>query len=90
MKIDPKRLYLFGYSNGGYATYDAAMFDSDYFAGAGVFAGIITPDYDGIVNQAQRKTAFSIYIGDSDQYFTLAQARRTRPAHFPSIPHSLR
>ena len=96
VKVDPKRMYLFGHSNGGYATFYSAMFDSDYFAGAGVFAGIITPDYDWIVSHAQRKTAFAIYIGDSDPFFTLAQTRRTRdlllthgfPVHYVELAHT--
>ena len=77
-RIDPRRVYLFGYSAGGYSTFDAATLDSTYFAAAAVFAGIITPDYDWIVQRAQRKTPIAMYIGDHDQFFTLAEARRTR------------
>ena len=76
--FDPHRVYVFGYSAGGYSTFDAATLDSTYFAAAGVFAAIITPDYYGIITQAQRKTPIAIYIGDHDQFFTLAQTRATR------------
>jgi dipeptidyl aminopeptidase/acylaminoacyl peptidase len=76
--FDPHRAYVFGYSAGGYSTFDAATLDSTYFASAGVFAAIITPDYYSIITQAQRKTPIAIYIGDHDQFFTLAQTRATR------------
>jgi poly(3-hydroxybutyrate) depolymerase len=94
-KIDARRVYLFGYSAGGYTIYDAAMLDSTYFAAAGVFAAVITPDYDWIVQKATRKTPIAIYIGGSDQLFSLADARRTRDlllsngftVHYVEIPH---
>jgi len=94
-RIDPRRVYLFGYSAGGYCTFDAATLDSTYFTAAAVFAGIITPDYDGIVQQARRKTPIAMYIGDHDQFFSLAETRRTRdlllvngfPVHYVEIAH---
>lgn len=93
--FDPQRVYVFGYSAGAYTAYDAATLASTSFAAAGVFAGVITPDYDWIIAKAQRKTPIAIYIGDHDQFFTLAQARRTRdvleaagfPVHYVEIAH---
>ena len=93
--FDPRRVYVFGYSAGGYITFDAATLCSDYFAAAGVFADVISPDYDWIVTKAKRKTPIAIYIGDSDPAFTFAQTRRTRdlleshgfPVHYVEIPH---
>lgn len=76
--IDAKRMYLFGVSAGGYTVFDASMFDSQYFAAAGVFAAVITPDYDWILQKAKRKTPIAIYIGDHDEFFSVAQAQRTR------------
>jgi len=52
--IDPRRIYLFGVSAGGYTVFDGCMFDSQYFAGGGVFAAVITPDYDWILKKATR------------------------------------
>ena len=94
LHFDSTRVYVFGYSAGSYSTFDAATLSSNYFAAAGVFAGIITPDYDYIVTEATRKTPIAIYIGDQDQYFTLAETRRTRdlllsngfPVHYVEIP----
>jgi len=64
-------------------------------AAAGVFADVISPDYDWIVTKAKRKTPIAIYIGDSDPAFTFAQTRRTRdlleshgfPVHYVEIPY---
>ena len=77
-KLDPHRIYLFGVSAGGYTVFDAGAFDSQYFAAGGVFAAVITPQYDSILQNATRKTPFAIYIGDHDEFFTVAQAQRTR------------
>ena len=76
--VDAHRIYLFGVSAGGYTVFDAGMFDSQYFAAGAVFAAVITPDYAYIVQSAVRKTPFAIYIGDRDEFFTVAQAQSTR------------
>ncbi len=76
--FDAHHVYVFGVSAGGYLCYDAATLASTYFTAVGVFAAIITPDYDYIVTKAVRKTPVAIYIGDHDQFFTLAQTRATR------------
>ncbi len=76
--FDPHHVSVFGVSAGGYSSYDAATLASTYFSAAGVFAAVITPAYDFIVTEAKRKTPIAIYIGDHDEFFTLAQARATR------------
>jgi dienelactone hydrolase len=76
--IDGTRIYLFGVSAGGYTVFDACMFDSQYFAAGGVFAAVITPHYDWILQRATRKIPIAIYIGDHDEFFTVAQAQNTR------------
>ncbi|MBV9342857.1 MAG: dienelactone hydrolase family protein [Acidobacteria bacterium] len=97
--IDVKRIYLFGVSAGGYTVFDACMFDSQYFAAGGVFAAVITPNYDWILQRATRKIPIAIYIGDRDQYFSIAQAQATNdllaangfPAQltiFPNLDHN--
>lgn len=78
LTIDPRRVYVFGNSMGGYLAYDAAMFDSQYFAAVAVHAMRIADDYAWIVKRAQRKTPIAIYIGDHDQFFSLASVRKTR------------
>jgi len=92
--VDSDRVYLFGYSMGGYLTYDGAMFDSDVFAAAGVYASTIDPDYYSIVDHAERKIPIAIFIGDHDQYNPVDGARQTRdfleqhgfPVHYLELP----
>jgi poly(3-hydroxybutyrate) depolymerase len=76
--LDPKRLYVLGNSMGGYLAYDAAMFESDYFAAVAVHAAAIDPDFDGILAKATRKIPIAIFIGDRDPLVRLASVRRTR------------
>ncbi len=91
---DPTRVYLFGHSAGGVLTFDAAMLDADRFAAAAVHAAVIYPNYDWILGRARRKIPIAYYIGDRDQFFPLAQARRTRdillaagfPLHYLELP----
>src|SRR5208283_119617 len=76
--IDPARVYLFGNSMGGYLAYDAAMFESEYFAAIAVHAMRIADDYAWIVTRARRKTPIAVYIGDHDQFFSQDNVRKTR------------
>lgn len=76
--IDPSRIYLFGNSAGGYLAYDGAMLESEYFAAAAIHAMVIADEYAWIVKKARRKTPIAIYIGDGDQFFSLARVRKTR------------
>ncbi len=76
--VDPSRVYLFGNSMGGYLAYDAAMFESRYFAATAVHAMRIADDYVSIVDHAERKTPIVIYIGDHDQFFKEEDVRKTR------------
>jgi hypothetical protein len=56
-------MYLFGISAGGYTVFDVTMFDSHYFTAGGIFAAVITPDYDWIVQKATRKIPIAILYG---------------------------
>jgi poly(3-hydroxybutyrate) depolymerase len=60
--IDSHRIYLFGYSMGGYLAYDGALLDSDYFAAAAIHAMGIDDDYLSIVQRATRKIPIAISI----------------------------
>ena len=76
--IDARRVYVFGHSMGGYLAYDAAMFDSEFFAAVAVHANCIADDYASILDHAKRKTPIAIYIGDHDQFISVARVRQTR------------
>ena len=76
--IDSQRVYVFGNSMGGYLAFDTAMFESQYFAAVAVHANRIADEYTGILTHAQRKTPVAIYIGDHDQFFSVASVLKTR------------
>jgi len=76
--VDAKRVYVFGNSMGGYLAYDAAAFDSEYFAAVAVHAMGIDPEYDEILDAAKRKTPIAIYMGVQDPLVSLKNVRRTR------------
>ena len=76
--LDQHRVYLFGYSMGGYLAYDGALIDSEYFAAATIHAMGIADEYADIVQRATRKIPFDISIGDRDQMVSLPQVRKTR------------
>lgn len=94
VSLDPKRLYVLGNSMGGYLAYDAAMFDSEYFAAVAVHAAAIDPDFDSILAKATRKIPIAIFIGDRDPLVPLGPVRRTRdllesagfPVQYEEIP----
>lgn len=77
-KIDPRRIYVFGHSMGGYLAYDAAMFESEYFAAVAVHAAGIADDYTEILAHARRKIPIAIFVGDRDAPGTLQSARKTQ------------
>lgn len=77
-QIDPTRVYVFGNSMGGYLTYDAAMFQSEYFAAVAVHGMQLSSEYAGIVKKAKRKTPIAIYIGDHDQFSSIDDLHKTR------------
>ena len=76
--IDPKRIFIVGNSMGGYLAYDAAMFQSEYFAAVAVHAAAIDPEFESILAKAKRKTPIAIFIGDRDPLVPLEPVRRTR------------
>ncbi len=76
-QLDPKRIYVFGNSMGGYLAYDALAFQSEYFAAMGVHAMGIDPQYDSILDHATRKTPVTIYIGVDDPLVPIKNVRRT-------------
>lgn len=76
--LDPRRIYVFGYSMGGYLAYDAAMFASDYFAAVAVYANFISPGYVSILKQAKRMIPIAIYAGVKDERIPVESVRGTR------------
>jgi len=85
--VDPKRIFILGNSMGGYLAYDAAMFESQYFAAVAVHAAAIDPDFEGILSKAARKIPIAIFIGNEDPLVPIGGVRwtrdRLREAGFP-------
>lgn len=75
--VDSSRIYLFGYSMGGYLALAAAMYQSEYFAGAMIYANGLAEDYYPIVDHATRKIPIALYGGDRDSVYPIAGERRT-------------
>ena len=94
--LDRKRIYVFGYSMGGYLAYDAAIFDSEYFAAVAVYADFISPEYTSILKEARRKIPIAIYAGVQDELIPVASVRGTRdllvsrgfPIHYREFPQA--
>lgn len=92
--LDRSRIYVFGYSMGGYLAYDAGMLESRFFAAIAVCAMAIAPEYERIVDSAARHTPVAIYIGDRDPLVSLQRVARTRdllqargfPVHYVELP----
>jgi len=76
--IDPKRIFIVGNSMGGYLAYDAAMFQSEYFAAVAVHAAAIDPAFESILSKATRKIPIAILIGDRDPLVPIGSVRWTR------------
>ncbi|HUP92659.1 MAG TPA: PHB depolymerase family esterase [Solimonas sp.] len=76
--VDPRRVYLFGFSAGARFTLMMSMMESQYFAAAAVFAGAWKQDRESLVTQlARRKLPVALFIGDRDPLFPLESARDT-------------
>jgi poly(3-hydroxybutyrate) depolymerase len=78
--IDPKRIYLFGQSAGAVFALQMAPLESEYFAAAAVHAGAVDPKYFSIFDYAARKIPIGIWIGTTDPFFPIGEARATAKA----------
>ena len=70
--VNPKKIYIFGYSEGGYGSHRLALFMPDYFAGASPIAAcepLKAPEN-------LRNIPFSIYMGEEDNGFERASYAR--------------
>jgi poly(3-hydroxybutyrate) depolymerase len=92
--VDERRVYVFGYSAGGYFAFDAAAFSASTFAAAAVFGATITKEYEWIASQPGKKAPVAIYLGDRDRFWTLDDGRATArlleehgfPVRFVALP----
>jgi poly(3-hydroxybutyrate) depolymerase len=78
--IDPRRVYLFGWSAGANFGLQMSLYESEYFAAASVFAGALLPVRYPMLDEAARKIPISLTVGTSDPFYSLRDVRATRDA----------
>jgi poly(3-hydroxybutyrate) depolymerase len=76
--IDFHRLYVFGQSGGAVYALNLAMLESEYFAAAAYHAGgWRKPAEYHFADYARRKIPVAAYVGDKDEYFSVASVQAT-------------
>lgn len=78
--VDPRRVYLFGWSAGANFGLQMSLYESEYFAAASIFAGALLPARYPMLDEATRKIPISIGVGTEDPYYPLRDVRATRDA----------
>src|SRR5205085_3503124 len=79
--VNPHRIYLFGHSAGAVFAINLSMMESEYFAAAAIHAGSWRDKEEfALIDYAKRKLPLAIFVGDRDQYFSLASVKATEAA----------
>lgn len=76
--VDPRRVYLFGWSAGANFGLQMSFYESEYFAAASIFAGALLPVRYPMLDEAARKIPISLTVGTSDPFYSLRDVRTTR------------
>lgn len=76
--VNPRRLYVFGYSAGSGFAINMSLLESEYFAAAAAFASVTFREQ--YANVATRKAPFFFTVGVDDPVFPVAEARAQRDA----------
>jgi poly(3-hydroxybutyrate) depolymerase len=81
VRIDPRRMYLFGHSAGAVFGLQMGLFESRYFAAVAIHAGAFRdPGEFDVISRAKRPIPTWVYAGDRDRFFPLDAVRKTRAA----------
>ena len=81
LPVNPRRVYLFGYSAGATHSLTVGVLESEYFAAIAVYAGAWRDrESMATLNFARRKIPVAIFIGDRDEQFSMNSVRSTRAA----------
>ena len=64
--VDPRRVYLFGFSAGGHHTMSLAVLEPEYFAAAAVYAGVLIPELHAVAEIAERRIPIVLVGGRRD------------------------
>ena len=79
--VNPHRIYLFGHSAGAVFAINLSMMESEYFAATAIHAGSWREREEfALIDYAKRKLPLAIFVGDHDQYFSLASVKATEAA----------
>jgi poly(3-hydroxybutyrate) depolymerase len=76
--IDRRRLYVFGHSAGAVQGIDLGVLEPDYFAAVAVHAGVLSPEFESLLDRPARKIPLAIWIGTRDRFFPLGAVRQSR------------
>jgi poly(3-hydroxybutyrate) depolymerase len=95
LPIDPRRVYVFGYSAGAVLTFFIASLESEYFAAAVSNAGSLPAEHLAVLDNATRKIPILLVVGSQDPFFPVPVVEATRdvlaargfPVELEIIPH---
>jgi poly(3-hydroxybutyrate) depolymerase len=79
-KIDLKRIYLFGHSAGAIQSLMLGLMESEYFAAVALHAGALPPSSFDLIDMADRKIPFAIWVGTNDRFFPVRDVEATKAA----------
>jgi poly(3-hydroxybutyrate) depolymerase len=77
LAIDARRVYLFGYSNGGDFVFYAGIQQADYFAATAIGFAALRPRQFPMLDLPRRKEPFWYTAGTEDRVYTIEEARAT-------------
>jgi poly(3-hydroxybutyrate) depolymerase len=80
--INARRVYLFGHSAGAISSIYMSLLESRYFAATALHAGALNLGKQelSLIESAERKIPFRMFVGTDDPFFPLAAVRATRDA----------
>jgi poly(3-hydroxybutyrate) depolymerase len=76
--VDPRRVYLFGFSAGAHFALLMSVLESEYFAATAFYGGAMQPKNYMAMDQARRKIPIALYGGSEDDIVPLPEVQATR------------
>jgi poly(3-hydroxybutyrate) depolymerase len=79
-RIDLKRIYVFGHSAGAIQGLMLGLLESEYFAAVAIHAGALPSTSFDLIDMADRKIPFAIWVGTNDSFFPVPAVEATKAA----------
>jgi len=79
-RVDERRVYIVGFSNGGDFAFYVAIAESKYFAGAAILCAALRPRQFAMLDLAPRKLPLFYMVAERDTAYPLSEAEATRRA----------